>query len=255
MPTSAAQAAEAFGDGRDVTVFGGGTILMPEIASGTYPHGGRTLMLERAGLDQLSGDGTITVGAMVRLSTLAESGFEPLASAAGKVADLEVRSQATVGGNVCAPPGAGDLQAALLAVDARVRCTGAGGERTESVEQFLAARAGGEPRLLLSIEVDRPRRAAYLSQRRAHAHAYAVMSVACAQTAGSVRVAAGGVGPHAVRLVAVERALADGASPLEAAAQAPAAVEPHDDPIASGWYRRSVVATLVRRALEQLQGG
>jgi CO/xanthine dehydrogenase FAD-binding subunit len=183
IPTSAAQAVEAFGDGRGVTVFAGGTILMAEIAYGRYPAGGRTLMLERAGLDEISGDGTLTIGAMTTLNALAASGVQPLASAAGDIADVEIRAQATVGGNLCAAPGAesprGDLQTALLAMGARVRSAGAGGERIDSIDEFLA-RTDLEPRLVLAIEVDRPGRSAFLSQRRSHAHSYAVMSVACA---------------------------------------------------------------------------
>jgi CO/xanthine dehydrogenase FAD-binding subunit len=257
-PGSSAQAVEAFGDGRGMTVFAGGTILMPEISYGRYPRGGRTLMLHRAGLDQVSGDGTVTIGAMTRLSALAEMDLEPLAMAAGEVADLEVRAQATVGGNLCAPPGLesprGDLQSPLLAMGARIRSVGAGGERTESVEDFL----GGEqvePRLVLAIEVDRPRRASYLSLRRPHAHSYAAMSVACAAIDDGVRVAAGGVGPRGIRLHGVERALADGATVADAAAGALDEVDPQDDALASAWYRRSVLPTLITRGLEHLQGG
>jgi CO/xanthine dehydrogenase FAD-binding subunit len=256
MPGSADEAVDEFGDGRGVTVFAGGTILMPQIAYGRYPKGGRTLMLERAGLDEISGDGTLTIGAMARLATLAGLDIEPLSSAAADVADLEVRAQATVGGNLCAPPGAesprGDLQAPLLAMGARVRSAGAGGERSEAVEEFLVAR---EPRLVLAIEVDRPRRAAFISQRRPHAHSYAVMSVACADNGDGVRVAVSGAEPHAVRLLAVERALAGGAPPSEAAAKSLDGIEPHDDALASAWYRRAVLPTIVTRALEQLQGG
>jgi aerobic carbon-monoxide dehydrogenase medium subunit len=258
MPASAAEAVDSFGDGRGVTVFAGGTILMPDVAYGRYPRGGRTLMLKAAGLDGIDGDGTITVGPMATLSAIATSGLEPLAAAAADIADPEVRAQATAGGNLCAPPGResprGDLQAPLLAVGARVRSAGAGGERTESVEQFLD-RAGDEPRLVLAIEVDRPRRASYLSQRRSHAHSYAVMSVACVETADGLQVAAAGTGPRAVRLSAVERALAAGAAPGEAAPSAVDGVDPRDDALASAWYRRTVLPTLVRRALEQLSGG
>jgi carbon-monoxide dehydrogenase medium subunit len=78
------------------------------------------------------------------------------------------------------------------------------------------------------------------------------MSVACAETADSVRVAVGGVGPRAVRLSAVERALADGLAPAEAASKALDDVEPRDDALASAWYRRSVLPTLITRAFEQL---
>lgn len=257
-PASVAEAIEAFGDGGGVTVFAGGTILMPEIAYGRYPRGDRTLMLGRAGLDQISGDGTVTVGAMTTLQTIVGSGLEPLAAAARDVADAEIRGQATVGGNLCAPPGLesprGDLQVALVAAGARVRSAGPDGERTEPVDDFLSAGDRG-PRLVLEIELDRPRAASYLSQRRPHAHSYAVMSVACAQTADSVRVAAGGIGPRAVRLESVEGALADGVPDAEAATKALDDFHPQGDALASAWYRRNVLPTLIRRALEQLQGG
>ena len=148
MPASAAEAVDSFGDGAGVTVFAGGTILMPEVSYGRYPRGGRTLMLQRAGLDGIDGDGTITIGAMVTLSAIASSGLEPLAPAAADIADPEIRAQATVGGNLCAPPGRetprGDLQAPLLAVGARVRSAGPGGERTESV-LILPPGCGGPP--------------------------------------------------------------------------------------------------------------
>lgn len=256
IPGSAAEAVEAFGDGRDVTVFAGGTILMPQIAHGLYPRVGRTVMLARAGLDEISGDGRTRIGAMTTLSALARSGIEPLAAAAGDVADPEVRAQATLAGNLCAPLGwevpRGDLQAALLAVGATVRSAGPGGERTDSIDEFLT---GEEPRLVLAVEFERPRRAAYFSQRRPHAHSYAVMAVACAETGEGVRVAAAGVAPRALRLRGVEEALAGGTAARDAAGRAADGLEPPDDALASSWYRKQVLPTLVRRVLEQLQGG
>jgi CO/xanthine dehydrogenase FAD-binding subunit len=258
MPTSAADAVQVFGDGRDVTVFAGGTILMPMLAYGRYPQAGRTLMLARAGLSGIREDGTVRIGAMTTLAALAASGVEPLAAAAREVADVEIRGQATVGGNLCAPPSPesprGDLQAALLAVGSQVRCAAAGGERTEPVEDFLA-RGQSEPRLVLEVEFARPRRASWLSQRRLHAHSYAVMAVACAELADGVRVAAAGVGPTAVRLGSVERALADGTAPERAASGALDGLSPPDDALASSWYRREVLPVLVSRAITQLQGG
>jgi aerobic carbon-monoxide dehydrogenase medium subunit len=256
IPRSAAEAVEAFGDGRGVTVFAGGTILMPELAHGRYPQAARTVMLGHAGLEGISGDGPTRVGAMTTLSTLAESGLEPLAAAAADVADQEIRAQATVGGNLCAPPGweapRGDLQAALLAIGAAVQFAGPGGERTESIDEFLGL---DEPRLVLAVEFEPPLRAAYLSQRRPHAHSYAVMAVACAQGGDGVRVAAAGVAPRAVRRGRGEEALAGGAAAPEAAQHAADGLEPPDDALASSWYRKQVLPTLVRRALEQLQGG
>ena len=258
MPASGADAVRAFGDGRDVTVFAGGTILMPMIAYRRYPQRARTLMLGRAGLNQISADGRVAVGAMTTLAAIAGSGVEPLAAAARDVADPEIRAQATLGGNLCAPPSRqgprGDLQAALLAARAEVRCAVAGRERIEPIDEFLAE-LDAEPRLVLGVELERPRRAAYSSQRRPHAHSYAVMAVACAELADGVRVAAAGVAKRAVRLRSVERALADGAAAEQASAGALDGLEPQDDALASSWYRREVLPVLVRRAITQLGGG
>jgi CO/xanthine dehydrogenase FAD-binding subunit len=255
-PASEAEAIEQFGDGRNVTVLAGGTILMPEVTYGRYPKGGRTLMLHRAGLDAVADNGAVTFGAMATLDAVMASGVQPLADAAAAVADPEIRGQATIGGNLCASPGAqaprGDLQAPLAAMGARVRSVGAGGERTEPVEDYLA---GARDRLVLNIEVDRPARGAYITQRRAHSHSYSVMAVAAAELDGAVRIAAAGVAPYAVRLTGVEEALAGGASGADAAPRCTEGVDPHDDALASAWYRREVLPVLVARAIEQLQGG
>ena len=170
----------------------------------------------------------------------------PLGPAAQRVADLEIRGQATVGGNVCAPPGGeaprGDLQAPLIALDARVPSGGPGGERTESVEQFLAG--GAEGRLVLGVEFDDPSAGAYVSLRRPHAHTYTILAVAAAETPNGLRVAVFGAGPRARRCPSVE-ASRDPQAVLKD-------VEPHDDVLASAWYRSKVLPGLVQQALGQL---
>ena len=256
IPASETEAVDVFGDGSGVTVLAGGTILMPDVTYGRYPKGGRTLMLHRAGMDTVTDNGRVTFGAMATLDAVVASGVQPLADAAAAVADPEIRAQATIGGNLAAPPGVssprGDLQAPLLAMAAQVRSAGPGGERTEPVEDYLAH---GRDRLILSIEFDRPGRGAYLSQRRPHSHSYSVMAVAAAEVDGAVRVAAAGLAPSAVRLTRVEEALAGGASAADAAARAGEGIEPQDDALASGWYRREVLPVLTSRVIEQLQGG
>ena len=253
LPTSAAEAVAAFGDGANVTVVAGGTIVMPEISQGRLrPQ--RALLLARAGLDQVRReDGTIRIGATAPISAL-ESAPEPLATFARHVADFEIRAHGTVGGNLCAPPGAesprGDLQAPLLALDARVRFAVAGGEETQPVEEFLERGAAG--RLVLEIEVDEPARASAARLDRPHAHAYTILAVACAETDAGIRVAVAGAGPRARRAHSVEQALAGGADAATAARSVLTDVEPHDDALASAWYRRKMLPTLVERALNQL---
>jgi len=251
LPTSPAEAAAAFGDGAGVTVLGGGTILMPEIAYGRVAPG-RVLLLVRSGLDQVTrSGGTVTIGAAVPVAAL-EDGDEPLASAAVHVGDPEIRAQATVGGNLCAGPGGeaprGDLQAPLLALGARVRSTGAGGERVEPVEDFLA---GGGGRLVLDVSYDAADAAGYAAAWRPHAHHHTILAAACARSGGQTRVTVTGAGPHGLRCPSVEQALASGADAATAAAKVLDDVDPPDDALSSAWYRKRILPTLVQRAIEE----
>jgi CO/xanthine dehydrogenase FAD-binding subunit len=240
------EAVLAFGDGLGVTVVAGGTIVMPEITHGRLrPQ--RALLLSKAGLGGVRREGgRTTIGAGTTLAEL-EDAVEPLGTCARRVADLEIRGQATLGGNLCAPPGAesprGDLQAALLALDAQVRSAGAGGERTEPVEEFLATGPSG--RLVLDVSFADPEAAATARVRRPHAHAYTILRVCAARTGGELRVAVSGAGPVSVRSRAVERS-GDPERVLDD-------VTPHDDALASAWYRSRVLPVLVRRALTDLE--
>jgi aerobic carbon-monoxide dehydrogenase medium subunit len=251
LPTSADEAASLYGDGEDITVFAGGTILLPEIAAGRLSPR-RALMLHRSGLDQIRvSEERVLIGAMVPISVLlADAPDEILASFAAEVADSEVRRNATVGGNICAPPGRefqrGDLGAPLIALGARVRSAGGGGERIEPIEDFLASDRSG--RLVLDIEYERfARRSGASGLRRRHAHSYAIANVAaCVREDGSdLRIGVSGIGPTAVRSRAVEQDR-DPASVLSD-------VVPLDDAVASADYRRRVLPLLVREALDKLE--
>lgn len=247
IPTSPEEAAGLFGNGDDLTVFAGGTILLPEIASGRLKPG-RTLMLHRSGLDSLdvSGD-VVRIGAMTTIAALIDGTDDLLTRFAEHVGDGEVRRTATVGGNLCATAGIGaqrgDLGAPLIALDARVRSTGNGGERTEAVEDFLSGDRSG--RLVLSIEYDRPSgKTGAEMMRRRHAHSYSIANVAACEANGGVRIAISGVGPSAVRARSVEQS----GNPDDVLSD----IEPVSDALASAEYRRKMLPLLVRRALDQV---
>lgn len=250
IPTSAEEAARVFGDGDGITVLGGGTILLPELAEGTA-RAERPLLLHRSGLDGVTrADGTVRIGAMTTLAALAEGDDPLLAAFAGHVADYEVRRNATLGGNICAGAGGrggsrGDMGAALIALGARVRSTGRGGERTEPVEDFLASDRSG--RLVLELEYDdAPRRWGADGMRRRHAHSFLVAAVAVCERDGELRVGAAGVAPTAVRCRAVEQSRDPVAVQQD--------VDPQDDAVASGAYRRKILPMLLRQALDRLEG-
>jgi carbon-monoxide dehydrogenase medium subunit len=253
LPTSPDEAAQAYGNGDGVTVLGGGTIVMPEITHGRL-RPDRVLMLGRSGLDGVTrAGGGVTIGATVTVAALVDAD-EPLASAARHVADPEIRGQATLGGNLCAAASEeaprGDLQAPLIVLGARVRSVGAGGERTEPVEEFLASPGG---RLVLDVSYeDVARTSGYAAARRPHAHHYTILAAAAVRAGDAVRVAVTGAGPTGVRCPSVEQALATGAAAGAAAAKVLDDVAPRDDALASGWYRARVLPALVARALSDL---
>ena len=253
VAASPEEAVSAFGDGSGVTVVAGGTIVMPEITHGRLQPR-KALLIGGAGLSGVRSEGgRTTIGATTSVADLQDAA-EPLGTCARGLADLEVRGQATLGGNLCAPPGdespRGDLQAALLVLDAQVRSTGAGGERTEPVEDFLAAGPAG--RLVLDVEFADPQAGASAVVRRPHAHTYTIMRVCAARTGDGVRVAVSGAGPVAVRSRAVEGALAEGADAAAAAERVLDDVTTYDDALASSWYRGRTLPVLVRRALADL---
>lgn len=253
VPTSRQDAVAAFGEGGDVTVVAGGTIVVPEITHGRLrPR--RAVLLGKAGLAHVTRErGRTTIGAMTAVSEL-EGLPEPLGATARNVADIEVRRQATLGGNLCAPPGVesprGDLQAALIALGAQVRSAGPGGERTDPVEDLLVT--GPEGRLVLEVEFADPQAGAQSSVRRPHAHAYTILNVCAARTGGEVRVGVSGAGPRAARCRAVEEAFAQAGDAEAAAARILDDVTPHDDALASAWYRSRTLPVLVGRALTDL---
>jgi aerobic carbon-monoxide dehydrogenase medium subunit len=251
LPASEEEAISAFGDGAGVTVLAGGTIVVPEITYG-YLKPERVLMLGRAGLTGVARDGSrITIGAMTPIQDLAELAA-PLGQCAANVADREIRAQGTVGGNLCAPQGRdaprGDLQSAFLALDAQVRSAGAGGERADSVEDFLADRDG---RLVLDISYEEPAGGAFARLDRPHTHDYSALTVCVARESdGTIRIGAAGVDGPAIRLPSAEAKADDPAAAGEAATKDATFA---DDALASAWYRGRTLPVLVRRALTELQ--
>ncbi len=127
-----------------------------------------------------------------------------------------------------------------------MRTTGAGGERTEAVEDFLAGDRAG--RLVLEVEFDDvPRQTSGEEMRRRHAHSYSIASVvgAVRSDTSELRLAAGGVGPTAVRLRTVE----ESRNPDDVLKD----VQPVDDAVASAAYRSAILPKLVRAALDRLE--
>jgi CO/xanthine dehydrogenase FAD-binding subunit len=250
-PGSEDEAIAAFGDGAEVVVVGGGTIVVPDL---TYRRRSiqKALLLGGAGLSGVEKNGTrVTIGAATPVRELVDLPA-PIGPCAANVADLEIRSQGTVGGNLCAGEGdeapRGDLQSAFLAVGATVRSAANGDVTEEPLEDFLPKR---DERLLLSVSYEEPAAGAYVGLDRPHTHDYTALAVSGARSAdGTLRLAATGAGSWGARLPSAEAAAGDPAAAGEAALQD---VTPHDDALASAWYRTKVLPVLVRRVLDELK--
>jgi CO/xanthine dehydrogenase FAD-binding subunit len=243
IPTSPQGAAHTLRECPAITIVAGATIVMPGLRSGGLrPQ--RVMLLTQAGMDGVRTDERrIRIGATTRLADLAGMP-QPLAGSLAGIADREIRAQATIAGNLCAPAGPdaprGDLQGPLIALGATVRWTDGETERTDTVEDFLIDSAG--PRLVLEVELELPRRGGHAALRRPHSHGYTALAVSAAETEHGLRLAATGLGPHGVRL-----RCAEDPTPVHGTGAPPT------DAIASDWYRRELLPVLVRRALAQIE--
>jgi carbon-monoxide dehydrogenase medium subunit len=209
--------------------------------------------------------GALTTHAELAASAELRTAATALAEAAAIVGDPAVRNRGTIGGNVAHADPASDLPTVLVALDARMIAAGAKGSRTIPAAAFftgIMTTALAEDEILTAVEVP----AAGGGQGSAYAKfphpasRYAVLGAAALVavkdgTCGAVRVALGGLLPHARRASAVEKALA-GKPATDAAIAAAAEQVGADlgndvtgDLFASAEYRAAMAPVYIRRAV------
>ncbi len=220
---------------------------------------------------ELSSAGT-RIGAVTPTSDLLDhpelrARYPALTQALCVLGGPQVRSAATIGGNLCNASPCADTAPPLLVHEARVELSGPEGSREALLEDFFTAPgqtrlAPGE--LLARVHLPPPptgARALFLKKTRV-AMDLALASVAAlvvmeAETCVRVRVAAGAVAPTPLRLRQTEAALEGGALTdariARGAAIAAEEIRPISDIRASADYRRAVVEVFVKRALTTLR--
>jgi len=175
-----------------------------------------------------------------------------LAHAAGQVGDPQIRHRGTIGGSVAHADPASDLPAVLLALDATLVARGADGAREIPIGEFFQGlfETALEPdELLTEIRVPKPASAAAWSFQKFTQRAIDWAIVGCAVQDG--RVGLVNMGGTPLRALAVESALAGGASPADAAAHAAEGTSATDDIRATRAYREHLARVLVARALTE----
>ena len=257
--------------GRDPSArfLGGGTLLVRALNEGVADFSTLVRCTDRALAGIRASGSRLRIGAGVTMAAvLASRDLAFLHPAARAVGGPAVRAQATVGGNLFAPPPYGDFTAALLALDARVSVQSGYSPRDVPLDELLRSRGATDTMtrpVVAAVEVARPRgeRAfRFLKVSRVRPKGVSLLTIAARleESAGrlsGVRVAYANMGPAPMRATAVERAL-EGRRlerPVVEAATAVAAdgCAPPTDAIASAWYRREVLPVHLARLL--LGGG
>jgi aerobic carbon-monoxide dehydrogenase medium subunit len=266
------EAVQALADhGEDAKILAGGHSLIPLMRLRlAFPE----VLVDVGRVEELRGvrdDGdALVIGAVtshhaVQNDPLVREHCGVLADVTATVGDPQVRHRGTIGGAVAHADPAGDLPAAMLALDAELVAQGPGGRRTIPASEFFvyfleSALQPGE--LLTEIRVPKLDGSWGWSYQKFNrvAQAWAIVG-SCALvrrdngTIGEARIGLTNMGSVPLRAPATESALTgvapDADTLREAAAQAAEGTEPPGDQNAQPDYRRHLARVLTRRALEE----
>jgi CO/xanthine dehydrogenase FAD-binding subunit len=261
-------------ESNDSRLFMGGTDLFVQMRAGARSPGQLVDVkhLPMMNSIQLEPDGSLSVGAAVNLNALAQhadvgKNFALLTEAAQSVGSYQLRSRATMGGNLCNASPAADTAPAALVLGARLIAQSAKGERSIPTEAFFLgpgenALTRGE--ILTRIEFPSPPKRSvgrYMKLGRNAAGDLAIVGVAvlgfpdeAAPSEYRFRLALSSVAPTPLLVPEVEDILTSEAiddERIDAAAKAARqAAKPIDDIRATVDYRSAMVEVYARRALQ-----
>jgi len=254
----------------DAKAIAGGQSLVPMLAFRVASPSLLVDLRKLPGLDRINiTESGVHLGALVRWRDIEDDArlrqAHPLLAAAIKhVAHYQIRNRGTVGGSVAHADPAAEMPGIVVTCEATIAVTGKSGARVIAADEFFQ---GALTTALASDEIiTEIRFPAWPTGRRFGFEEFALrrgdFALAAAavfydQDAGgravNAHVGVIGVGDRPVRLATVEATLngarVDAAVIARAAAAASAAVDPQDDIHASAAYRRSLVGTMVERAL------
>jgi aerobic carbon-monoxide dehydrogenase medium subunit len=251
--------------GEDAKVLAGGHSLIPLMKLRMATP---ALLVDLRRVPGLAGisrsDGGWTLGPMTRHADVAAAGLGLASTAAGTIADQQVRNRGTIGGTLAHGDPASDMPAVFLAAEGTATIRGGGGQREVAAADFFqdyltTAVADGE----ILTEVRLPALDGYgfgyhkFNRRQEDWAMVAVCALVKKAGDGScedVRIGLTHMGSTPLRATAAEAALRG--QPLDAeriaaaAEQAAEGTDPPADLNASAEYKRHLARVLCRRALE-----
>jgi aerobic carbon-monoxide dehydrogenase medium subunit len=205
----------------------------------------------------------VAIGALTRhrdleVSEVLREQVPVLAHVGAQIGDPQVRHRGTIGGSIAHGDPASDLPAAVLALDGTLVVEGPGGRREIEAREFFVSfleTAIASDEMLTEIRVPKVRGGWSFQKFNRRAQDWATVGVVAIAGPAAPRVALINMGLTPLRAIAVEEALAGGATSAEAAQRAAEGTEPPSDVNASADFRRHLASVLVRRALEQAGPG
>jgi carbon-monoxide dehydrogenase medium subunit len=270
-PSTLPEAIELLASHDDAKAIAGGQSLVPMLA---FRLAQPSLLVDLRKLADLRGirisDAGVTLGAMVRWRDIEdderlETAHPLLKAAISHVAHYQIRNRGTVGGSIAHADPAAEMPGIAMTCDAEIAVVGKSGAHViQAADFFQGALTTALTTDEIIVEVRLPawpagRRWGFQEfARRRGDFAMAAAAVFYDQDergkARNAHVGVIGVGDRPLRLTAVEDVLngesIDEATIAKADAATSAAVEPQDDIHASAAYRRSLVGTMVERALK-----
>jgi len=244
----------------DTKILAGGQSLLPAL-NYRLVRPSRIVDVDRlTGLAELVVGEGIRIGALVRHAQLERDArlsgpWRGLREAAAHVGHLPIRTRGTFGGSLAHADPAAELCVAALAFGGKVVARSSAGERRIDVDNlfvgpFTSTLAADE--LVTEVVLAPDARASAFEEFAPRRGDYAFASVCVVSRPDGVRIALGSVGATPLRAQAAERALAGGETAAGVARVAAEECDPVSDSHAPAAYRRSLVATLVERAVHRL---
>ncbi|KAB7744838.1 xanthine dehydrogenase family protein subunit M [Nostocoides sp. F2B08] len=269
-PTTVEEVVQALSDGgEDATVISGGQSLLPVLRMRMADP---SLLVDLRRVDSLreirdDGD-NLVIGArathrQVSTDPLVRQHAGLIAKTAGSIGDPQIRYRGTIGGSLAHADPAGDMGAAVLALNGSLELTGPRGSRTVAggdffVDYFTTAREPGE--VVTAVRI--PKHDGWGSHYEKFTvvvQAWAVVAVAAAVRVeggqvAEARIGLTNMGTTPLRAAAAEQALvgvaaADTDALRAAAATAGEGTNPPDDPSGTPEYRRHLAGVLAGRAV------
>lgn len=277
-PDTLDSALKYYHDHLDVTLFAGGTDLLVGMEYQTREP--KAILDLKALSSELSyireQDGKLKIGSMTTISQLVRSDYLKnkypfLVDAASILGSWQIRTIATVGGNLCNGAPSAELTPCFLILNADVVVASVEGEQTMPMEQFLLGpgkvdlKPGEILKEIVINEQDAQLKGGYACRKLRRSMDVAIVNMAAAVklnpqgVVDDVRIALGAVAPVAFRVTKAEAALTgkpfDQHSIENAVELCVKEAKPIDDIRSTAEYRRQMVEVYMRQLLTELQQG